>query len=282
MVLPIIFGAKFLYDLNEASNNDERARDRINQAIGRESEARLMLKKEQALLDMRLENIIKKRKAVVEHSLPLFVKVYEKIQKVVIESKKSLIIDSNVLESLGKVSTMTIHTYSRLSGKEDTYNFLLGGLGGLCLGSVGGGLLLGLGKSIKEDSERYLSAARRQLSEANAVYAQAENKAVAARAFGAFAERMASLTAMMNILFLRVTMRCDEVIKERESSQSPYSENDIKLFMTCANIAGVMSNILAAPIADASGKITSQGKELVESGQRMLDDAKLMCQVVGV
>lgn len=282
MVIPLLLAGKFLYDLNEASNIDEEAKEYIDKAIARESEAQLLVKKEAFLLERCLEKVANERQKVVEQTLPLFVKVYEKTENVVIDSGKSLVIDTRSMRSVGHVTRMALQTFNRLSEKEDIRNMLLGGVGGLVVGAVGAGVIVGIGHSIKQDSKRYLSVARRQLSAANELYDKAEDTVATYKALSDFADRMAAVTARMNLLFLDITKRCMEVIDEREAANDPYSEADVALFVACANMAALTNNILVVPIADDSRKITDDGHELIASSEKILADAMLMCKAVGI
>lgn len=50
---------------------------------------------------------------------------------------------------------------------------------------------------------------------ANAVYAQAESHAQICRAICQFADRIAEITAAMNLLFTRAIAACDQLIQEK-------------------------------------------------------------------
>ena len=89
-MIPLIVGAeiigKFLYDINESHSMEEEAEEKRLEAIAREAEGWLLQKQEADRMQRRPNNIVRKRQAIMEYTLPRFVKVYGKIQTVLYES----------------------------------------------------------------------------------------------------------------------------------------------------------------------------------------------------
>lgn len=89
-MIPSIVGAgiigKFLYDINESHSMEEEAEEKRLEAIAREAEGWLLQKQKADRMQRRLNNIVRKRQAIMEYTLPRFVKVYGKIQTVLYES----------------------------------------------------------------------------------------------------------------------------------------------------------------------------------------------------
>lgn len=91
-MIPSIVGAgiigKFLYDINESHSMEEEAEEKRLEAIAREAEGWLLQKQKADRMQRRLNNIVRKRQAIMEYTLPRFVKVYGKIQTVLYDPSR--------------------------------------------------------------------------------------------------------------------------------------------------------------------------------------------------
>ena len=267
-MIPSIVGAgiigKFLYDINESHSMEEEAEEKRLEAIAREAEGWLLQKQEADRMQRRLNNIVRKRQAIMEYTLPRFVKVYGKIQTVLYESLPPAVIHTTDLARIVDLPVSAIESYEGLSSNElastwlleGPVNFAAGGgleIGAAAIGATAGVTLasiaasggiafltLGVGASMKKDSERALIAAGRQMRAANAVYAQAESHAQICRAICQFADRIAEITAAMNLLFTRAIAACDQLIQEKGTEKYAYTDEDVNILMTCANLAGAV------------------------------------------
>lgn len=74
IMIPLIVGAgiigKFLYDINESHSMEEEAEEKRLEAIAREAEGWLLQKQEAGRMQRRLNNIVRKRQAIMEYTLP--------------------------------------------------------------------------------------------------------------------------------------------------------------------------------------------------------------------
>lgn len=284
-MIPSIVGAgiigKFLYDINESHSMEEEAEEKRLEAIAREAEGWLLQKQEADRMQRRLNNIVRKRQAIMEYTLPRFVKVYGKIQTVLYESLPPSVIHTTDLARIGDLPVSAIESYEGLSSNELASTWLLEGPVNFAAGGIAF-LTLGVGASMKKDSERALIAAGRQMRAANAVYAQAESHAQICRAICQFADRIAEITAAMNLLFTRAIAACDQLIQEKGTEKYAYTDEDVNILMTCANLAGAVCTILTVPIMDSQGKIAENGQELIASGVELLTEAQSMCLEAGI
>lgn len=284
-MIPSIVGAgiigKFLYDINESHSMEEEAEEKRLEAIAREAEGWLLQKQEADRMQRRLNNIVRKRQAIMEYTLPRFVKVYGKIQTVLYESLPPAVIHTTDLARIGDLPVSAIESYEGLSSNELASTWLLEGPVNFVAGGIAF-LTLGVGASMKKDSERALIAAGRQMRAANAVYAQAESHAQICRAICQFADRIAEITAAMNLLFTRAIAACDQLIQEKGTEKYAYTDEDVNILMTCANLAGAVCTILTVPIMDSQGKIAENGQELIASGVELLTEAQSMCLEAGI
>ena len=304
-MIPSIVGAgiigKFLYDINESHSMEEEAEEKRLEAIAREAEGWLLQKQEAGRMQRRLNNIVRKRQAIMEYTLPRFVKVYGKIQTVLYESLPPAVIHTTDLARIGDLPVSEGLSSNELASTwllEGPVNFAAGGgleIGAAAIGATAGVTLasiaasggiafltLGVGASMKKDSERALIAVGRQMRAANAVYAQAESHAQICRAICQFADRIAEITAAMNLLFTRAFAACDQLIQEKGTEKYAYTDEDVNILMTCANLAGAVCTILTVPIMDSQGKIAENGQELIASGVELLTEAQSMCLEAGI
>ena len=97
-----------------------------------------------------------------------------------------------------------------------------------------------------------------------------------------FADRIAEITAAMNLLFTRAIAACDQLIQEKGTEKYAYTDEDVNILMTCANLAGAVCTILTVPIMDSQGKIAENGQELIASGVELLTEAQSMCLEAGI
>lgn len=284
-MIPSIVGAgiigKFLYDINESHSMKEEAEEKRLEAIAREAEGWLLQKQEADRMQRRLNNIVRKRQAIMEYTLPRFVKVYGKIQTVLYESLPPAVIHTTDLARIKDLPVSAIESYEGLSSNELASTWLLEGPVNFAAGGIAF-LTLGVGASMKKDSERALIAAGRQMRAANAVYAQAESHAQICRAICQFADRIAEITAAMNLLFTRAIAACDQLIQEKGTEKCAYTDEDVNILMTCANLAGAVCTILTVPVMDSQGKIAENGQELIASGVELLTEAQSMCLEAGI
>lgn len=143
-MIPSIVGAgiigKFLYDINESHSMEEEAEEKRLEAIAREAEGWLLQKQEADRMQRRLNNIVRKRQAIMEYTLPRFVKVYGKIQTVLYESLPPAVIHTTDLALIGDLPVSAIESYEGLSSNELASTWLLEGPVNF---AAGGGLEIG-------------------------------------------------------------------------------------------------------------------------------------------
>lgn len=78
-------------------------------------------------MQRRLNNIVRKRQAIMEYTLPRFVKVYGKIQTVLYESLPPAVIHTTDLARIGDLPVSAIESYEGLSSNELASTWLLEG-----------------------------------------------------------------------------------------------------------------------------------------------------------
>lgn len=276
-----VVAAKFFYDVNESCNMDEEALNKYGRAFEKAEEAALMVRKKAALTDRRLGNVVKKKKAIIQKTLPKFVQVYHRIQKIELEIKSNRNdlkwIDQN--ENMKTVKALTVSKKVEFTDKELLCGMIKDTLGcgvlgvALSISSTGLGLFglaTGIGSSMKKDSERYVSAARRQMSAANVVASQAESIVAFYDAVIARADRISGLLVAFNLLFNQSIKETNRVIDQNGLDVRHYSSADQGVLMTCVNIAAAIADIIDVPVINAEGEICEEAMEMILTGERYL------------
>ena len=244
----------------KAAKMDERALKKYAKAFETSEEARLLVKKKAEFTDKRLANVAKKKRAIVQNTVPRFVDVYSKIQKIELENRSSV----NEIALRGNVQKLAVLNSISLSVEKEFTDKEL----------VCGFITKGLGKLIEMESERYLSAANSQMRAANVVYSQAESIGEVYDAIVERADRVSNLLMAMNALFVKSITETERVINTYGLDVRNYSEYNKGVLMTCVNIAEAMSDIIDVPVVDEKGLICDSAIEMIETGEQYIKKMK--------
>lgn len=244
------------YSANKSLEMDERALKKYAKAFEKNEEAALLVKKKSEFTNKRLANVAKKKRAIMQSTVPRFVEVYSKIQKIEVENKSEV----NELAVRSNVQKLAVLNSISMSVKKDFTDKEL----------VCGFITKGIGKLMEMDSERYLSAASIQMRAANVVYSQAESIGERYDAIVGRADRISKLLMAMNALFVKSIAETERVINANGLNVRNYSEYDKGVLMTCVNIAGAMSEIIDVPVVDEKGIICDSAIKMIETGEQYI------------
>lgn len=247
---------KTVYSADKSAKMDERALGKYAKAFEKSEEARLLIRKKAEYTDKRLANTAKKKRAIVKNTVPQFVNVYGKIQKIELENK----IAANEISVRNTVQKLAVLNAISISVKKDFTDKEL----------VCGFITQGLGKLWEMDSERYLSAANSQMRAANVVYSQAESIGEIYDAIAARADRISKLLMALNALFIGSINETEKIIEKNGIDVKNYSEYDKGVLMICVNIAVAMSDIIDVPVVDESGRLCESAVEMIQTGEQYL------------
>lgn len=248
---------KILYSVDKSLKMDDMALKKYAKAFERSVEAELLVKKKAELVDKRLMNVAKKKRAIVQSTVLKFVDVYSKIQKIELENKTSV----NVIAIRENVRKLAVLDALSVSVKKDFSDKEL-----IC-----GLITKGFNKMMEMDSERYLSAANSQLRGANVIYSQAESIGAIYDSIVERADRISNLLMAMNALFVKSINETSLTIEKNGLNVRNYSEYDKGVLMTCVNIAVAMSDIIDVPVVDEKGQICGSGIEMITIGENYLE-----------
>ena len=262
-MIPIAFitaGAGFLYSVDKSSKLDEQAMKKYTKAFVKNEEAQQLVRSKAEYTDKRLVNVAKKKRAIIEVSVPKFVKVYGKIQKIELEVNTVVneIALRNNLEKLSVISRQTISIKKEFTDKE----------------LVCGMITKGLGKMMIKDAERNVSAANNQMRSANVVYSQSESICEVYDAIIERADRIAKVLAGLNLLFIKSIDEADKIIEKNGLNIRNYTDYEKGTLMTCVNIASGLSDIINIPVVDSEGEIVESALEMLQKGELFLVEMK--------
>lgn len=253
----IAFGVGIYAPVNKSMKLDEKAMQKYGRAFEKAQNARMKVDEKSALADKRAKNVVNKKRAIINHSLPQFIEVYDKIQKIQIESKeKSKIIEFSAFDNLNYITSIPIAKLENFTDKQLICGIALRGITGMMV----------------KESEQKLSAANNTMNYARVYEAQADSFIVVYDAIIERANRIADLLLKMNILFLQSIEETNRVINKNGMDVLNYSENDKSVLATCVNIADSVFNLVDIPVVNEHGELVKEAVELIEKGQMFLDE----------
>lgn len=254
LALAAIVGA--FHSVDKSQKIDDEALKKYGKAFEKDKEAYSLIYKKSKYTEKRLANVVKKKRAIIQNTLPKFVEVYEKIQKIEIENKT--LIDEltlkNSIQKLGVLNSISIPARKEISDKELICGFFT--------------------KGFAVESEKFLSAANSQVRASNVVYSQAESVAEVYDAICGRADRISKLLMTMNALFVKSINETAKVINTNGLNVRNYTERDKGVLMTCVNMAGAVSDIISVPVIDEKGQICESAVKMIETGEQYITKIK--------
>lgn len=248
--------------LDKSIEMDKQTIEKYSKAFERNEEAIVLKQKKIKELDLRIANVAKKKRAIIQITVPKFIEVYTQIQKIELENKKS-VNEIILIDSINKISSLN---HLSLSVKEEITDKEL----------VCGLLFKGFFKTMELDSERALSAAKNQLRQANVIYSQAQSMTEIYDAIIGRADRIAKMLMNLNALFMGAIKKCEEIISKNGIEVKNYSEFEKGTLMTCVNLAIALADLINIPVIDDQGKICESAIELLETGENYVLQMKNM------
>ena len=245
-----------LYRGNQALELDSQAAKKYSKAFTRECEAHQLVAKKRQLADKRMENVVKKKKAIINSSLPMFIAVYEQIQKINVQPRNR---SFDMIQYSDTEWNYMLQSVDIVAKKEFTSQELIFGI-----------FLKTFSGMVVEDSKRNLSAARSQLSAANVAYSHAQSIAEFYDAIIERSDRITNLLINMNILFMGSISETEKIISKNGTSVGKYSDKEKTTLMLCVNFAVAMTKLLDIPVLDKNGRIAEAAVEMIQTGEDYL------------
>lgn len=248
---------KTFHSVDKSLKMDEKALKKYAKAFERSEEADLLVRNKAEFADKRLMNVAKKKRAIVQSTVPKFVNVYSQIQKIELGNKTTV----NEIAIRDNVKKLAVLDALSVSVKKDfTDKELVCGL-----------ITKGFGKMMEMDSERYLSAANNQMRAANVAYSQSESISAVYDAIVVRADRISNLLMAMNALFIKSINETANTIEKNGLNVKNYTDYDKSVLMICVNIAAAMADIIDVPVVDEKGQICESAMEMIVTGEKYLE-----------
>lgn len=248
---------KTVYETNKSMKIDEKAIQKYGKAFTKSQDAAVRLQNKVEYMDKRLANVANKKRAVINVSFPEFIRVYEKVQRIEID-QSSPKADKQLLKIMNDFSErkpIRAIPPEALTDKQLICTWFFHGLG----------------KTMIKDSERKLSAAKQTMSASNIYVANAESAEALSDAVIGRADRLAKLLTGMNLLFVNITKRADELIQQKGYDVKNYADFEKGILMTLVNIADAISECIQIPVVDEEGKMYEAAVELIQKNEEYLE-----------
>ena len=243
----------------KATKLDEQTLKKLGKAYDKAIEAQRLIKEQEEKADRSLNKVINRKRAILTNTIPEFMNVYEKIQKINFtpgKGIKELEKLSLPVETLGEIKEMAAVVHKTFTNTELFVGlFLLGP-------AVGGGI----GNMMIKDSKRQLAAANTQLRFSETMYSQAETYQVAYDAIIQRAEKIAKILSKLDLLFYRAINTTRDLIESKGYDIDVYNDNELGIMMTCVNMASTVKQYLDVPLLDTNGKVTEASLKAIETG----------------
>ena len=232
--------AALAYCADKSNKMDAQALAKRSKAFTKEAEARDLVYQKRSTAEKKMQNVAKKKRAIIESTLPRFVEVYQKIQKIdlTISDKNELAV-YNQFQKSNAIQAMQVVIQKPLTDGQLITEYIFKGIGGMMI--------------------------------ANVVYSQAQSVAEVYDAIIGRAERIASLLMRMNALFLGSIFETEKVITQNGTNAKAYNQQDMGILMTCVNLAGAMSEIINIPVLDENGELCKAAVEIIQTGEAYIE-----------
>lgn len=244
---------EFGHNCDKSNEITEAALRKYSKAYMKAAEAQDMVYKAKEYAELRVQNVAKKKRNIVEYTFPRFEKTYKVIQEVVLKRKdKQELANIEVIENINsQVNEIAISISREYTDRE---------------------FVLGFGKGEIRKAEKFKTAANSQMRLANVIESQAETICVAIDAITKQADLTSNVLVSLNFLFTKLIDELEEIVNEKGKDSSLYTEKDIDKFYVCANFAVGISDILKKPLLDERGVIAEESYKAIEAGNKYINE----------
>ena len=262
LVIPVTVGVgKLVYDMWQSDKYEKQARSINYEAFSIVESAARKSREEYAKTTQTLLKLANRKKGIMNGSLPKFLEVYRKINKINFKEVDSLDGDRALVlqeDSIRSIDQMISVSGVSMSDKEIIGTFLFSWQYG------------GFSGAIKKEAKINLDLAYTRSDEAEVIASQYETAQIALKGIGDKAESFLKLLAQMNRLFLMSIQHTDKIIDGNGFDRQNYSADDKKALMNCINLAKAIKDILEAPLFEADGKVSQQANRALVIGDEYI------------
>ena len=228
---------------------EDKAIKKMIEAYGKNADAESIVREKYNTVDRRLDTVIKKKRAIREHTIPMYIDVYERIKNIQREHSSFLSIE-NYHNQIGEVSNLN-YMKEVIKGNLTDKQLLIGN----CLFGVGGVEIY--------KSRKMLSDAKVQKSYANVRYSEAQSLFIILDAIEKHAERVSNTLALLNYLTTKSIISAKKIIDKNGDDPENYTMRELEIIMTCENMVLGLIDAINLPVVNEDGIIEHEAVELL-------------------
>ena len=252
----LVLGAAF--QVNKSMKIDEQAQKKNGKAFAKSAEAQKKLEQCEKETFSKLEINAKRKNGIIMCHLKLFEEQYSVIRKIHFKKGKGI----EELEKIDEIQNK-LHQYlskpAISSGKAMTSPQLLISVA-----------LRGIGGQMIKDSEMNLKLASLNLSQANAIAAQADSICIALEGIARHADLITQLLEKLGMLYMKSINQLKSIIETNGMNPENYSDLDIDVINTSMLLTKLIYRIINTPLIDKDGKIEKESQIIIDEGNQLL------------
>lgn len=240
---------------------DEKALKKYAKAYEKAEEGQRLLSTKSELVDKRLNNVAKKKRAIIEYAIPKFIEINKKIRDLDIEVPSvNSVISTKIEEKLKVLGQMKRVVKRSYTDKE------------LLIGALFTPTPLVLASIMVKDSKQFQSAANKQMSLANVQYEQALNMIEVLDEIEKKADRFSMTFATLNYMLQNILDDIENVISCNGKAINLYTKKDMVKIWASTEIIIALYKLMKEPILDNKGEIAIKAENLlIETDKRLAE-----------
>ena len=245
--------------VNQSIKIDEQAMNKNIKAATKNAEAKHKIENARKHLLERLQINAIRKNAILNCHFKLFQKQYSMIEKIEFASGsgiQQLEYINSINHQLSKyIQQPAVVSGAILSDSQQFVTFALKGVGGLIL----------------QDSKKNLELARKNMSQANALVAQADVICIAYDGIANHIDIVTDLVQNLGALYIRVIKRLEDIFNKNGTIVEKYTNDDINAINFSLKLTETLYSIIDTPVINQEGAIEKASIEAVNYGRDLLD-----------
>lgn len=255
----LILGGRLGHQINKSLKMDEQALKKNIKASTKMADAQYKVEQTQKHLIERLKVNAIRKNGILSCHLKMFQEQYSAISQINFKDGRG-IEQMKQINSIDKQLTKYVSQPAVANGmiiKDSQYfiNFALRGIGGLLL----------------VDSKQNLELAKRNMSQANAVSAQADAICIAYQGITNHIDIITDLLEKLGFLYLKSISTIKSILQKNGLDGSNYCDSDLEAIDFSLALTKVIYNIIDTPAIDKNGVIEQESVAAINSGQEILN-----------
>lgn len=249
---------KTLADAYKASKIDEQTTKKNIKAFTNIANAQQKVEQHQQRLFELLEINVRRKNAILQNHIMLFIKQYEVFRQVEFEKGRG-IEELNLIENIKHQLTQYVSTPQIASGqimtdKQLLINFAFRGIGGLMV----------------KESEQNLQLAAQNLSKSHVVQAQADSICISLDGIGEKVQIITNLLQRLGALYMLSIRELEQIVVRNGIIAMKYTQQDIDAINTSMHLTKLIFRIINTPLIDQNGQIEQAALACITEGQQYL------------